>query len=352
LSEKKAWGGVKVLSVTKFCNLLANMALASSLEKAIFDVRPAEFAGMATEIFRYQYANNTLYRSWTDTLGIRPSEVRMLEEIPFLPVSFFKTGEVRTTEYEPQAVFESSGTTGTGGSRHAVKDLDLYRKSFTSGFRQFYGPVEDYCIIGLLPAYLERSNSSLVVMVHELIALSGHPDSGFYLYEHEALHQVLLRLEAAGEKVLLIGVTFALLDFAEKYSLSLKHTIVMETGGMKGRRKEITRPELHAFLKERLGVQAIHAEYGMTELLSQAYSSGGGRFLCPSWMKALVRKEDDPLDVSDRGEGLLNIIDLANIYSCSFIAVDDIGFIHEDGGFEVSGRVDNSDIRGCSLMVV
>jgi len=328
------------------------MALAFSLEKELFGVRPAEFTGMAVEIFRFQYANNALYRAWVDTLGVRPSEVGTLVEIPFLPVSFFKTGDVRTTDFVPQAVFESSGTTGTGGSRHAVKDLDLYRKSFTLGFQQFYGPIEDYCIIGLLPAYLERSNSSLVVMVHELIALSGHADSGFYLYEHEALYGVLQRLEAAGEKVLLIGVTFGLLDFAEKYPMQLKHTIVMETGGMKGRRKEITRPELHAFLQERLGVQAIHAEYGMTELLSQAYAAGGGRFFCPPWMKALVRKEDDPLDVNDRGEGLLNIIDLANIYSCSFIAVDDIGLIHEDGGFEVSGRVDNSDIRGCSLMVV
>lgn len=328
------------------------MALAFSLEEKLFEVRPSGFTDLALEIFRFQYAYNTLYRAWVDALGVRPGGVRSLGEIPFLPVSFFKTEEVRTTEFVPQAVFESSGTTGMGGSRHAVKDLGLYRKSFTLGFQQFYGPVEDYCIIGLLPAYLERSNSSLVVMVHELIALSGHPDSGFYLYEHETLYQVLQRLEAAGQKVLLIGVTFALLDFAEKYSLQLRHTIIMETGGMKGRRKEITRPELHAFLQEKLGVKTIHAEYGMTELLSQAYSSGGGRFYCPPWMKALVRKEDDPLDVADRGEGLLNIIDLANIYSCSFIAVDDIGFIYGDDGFEVSGRIDHSDVRGCSLMVI
>ena len=328
------------------------MALTSSLDKEIFEVRPPEFTGLALEIFHFQYAHNGLYRAWVDALGIRPQVVGALVEIPFLPVSFFKTDEVRTTEFIPEALFESSGTTGTGGSRHAVKDLNLYRRSFTLGFQQFYGSVEDYCIIGLLPAYLERSNSSLVVMVHELIGLSHHPDSGFYLYEHETLYQVLLRLEAAGQKVLLIGVTFALLDFAEKYSMQLKHTIIMETGGMKGRRKEITRPELHAFLQEKLGVSAVHAEYGMTELLSQAYSSGGGRFFCPPWMKVLVRKEDDPLDVGERGEGLLNIIDLANIYSCSFIAVDDIGFIHEDGGFEVAGRMDHSDVRGCSLMVV
>jgi len=328
------------------------MALTSGFDKQLFGVRPAGFTGLALAIFHFQYEHNGLYRAWVDTLGVRPSMVGALEEIPFLPVSFFKTDEVRTTEFIAEGVFESSGTTGTGGSRHFVRDMGLYRQSFTLGFEQFYGPVEDYCIIGLLPAYLERSNSSLVVMVHELIARSKCADSGFYLYEHEALHEVLLRLEAAGQKVLLIGVTFALLDFAEKYPMRLQHTIVMETGGMKGRRKEITRPELHAFLQERLGVSAIHAEYGMTELLSQAYAAGGGRFFCPPWMKVLVRREDDPLEVSDRGEGLLNNIDLANIYSCSFIAVDDIGVIHKDGGFEVSGRMDHSDVRGCSLMVV
>ena len=320
------------------------------LEKDIFG--GAALPGLALEVFHFQYTHNPLYRSWVDTLGISPDTVRSLSQIPFLPVSFFKSGQVRTTDFVPAVVFESSGTTGTGGSRHEVKDLQLYIESFTRGFRLFYGLPEDYCIIGLLPAYLERSDSSLVLMVHELIGLSGHPDSGFYLYEHDKLHQLLTKLEMKGQKTLLIGVTFALLDFAEKHSLRLQHTIVMETGGMKGRRKEITRPELHAFLQQRLGVETVHAEYGMTELLSQAYSAGEGCFHCPPWMKVLVRKEDDPLDVTDRGEGLLNIIDLANIYSCSFIAVDDIGRIHADGSFEVSGRVDNSDIRGCSLMVV
>jgi hypothetical protein len=285
-------------------------------------------------------------------LGIQPDDVRTLTGIPFLQVSFFKTHAVHTTEFTPQAVFESSGTTGTGGSRHEVKDLQLYKTSFTKGFELFYGPIREFCVIGLLPAYLERTGSSLVVMVNDMIALSHHPDSGFYLYEHGKLYDLLQRLEAKGQKTLLIGVTFALLDFAEKYSLRLEHTIVMETGGMKGRRKEITRPELHAYLRNRLGVKAVHAEYGMTELLSQAYSIGDGLFECPPWMQAVVRKEDDPLDVSHRGEGLLNIIDLANIYSCSFLAVDDIGLIHPNGTFEVSGRVDNTDIRGCSLMVL
>jgi hypothetical protein len=252
----------------------------------------------------------------------------------------------------PEITFESSGTTGTVSSRHEVKDLDLYRKSFMTAFELFYGPVSQWCVIGLLPAYLERRHSSLVLMADELVHASGHPDSGFYLYEHEVLHELLLRLEQRGQKTLLIGVTFALLDFAEKYAMDLKNTVVMETGGMKGRRKEITRAALHEYLTARLGVKAIHAEYGMTELLSQAYSSGNGLFTCPPWMKVLVRKEDDPLDVTSEGEGIINIIDLANVWSCSFIATEDVGRIGPDGRFEVSGRVDNSDIRGCSLLVV
>ncbi len=318
----------------------------------LFTLTEKDFVPRALEVFRFQYANNLLYRQYTDTLGVKADAVRDLEQIPFLPVSFFKTHTVRTGDFTPETVFESSGTTGTVTSRHEVKDLDLYRKSFTAAFEDFYGPVGEWCIIGLLPAYLERSHSSLVLMVHELIKSSGHPDSGFYLYEHDALYDVLQRLERQQQKTLLIGVTFALLDFAEKYALSLRHTVVMETGGMKGRRREITREELHAYLKQRLGLPAIHAEYGMTELLSQAYSRGGGLFACPPWMKTLVRREDDPLDVTTQGEGLLNIIDLANRWSCSFLATEDIGRIGPAGRFEVSGRVDNSDIRGCSLLIV
>jgi phenylacetate-coenzyme A ligase PaaK-like adenylate-forming protein len=325
-----------------FYNLLAD----------IFTVDPETFSDLTLDVFRFQYDHNPIYRSYTDTLGIKPAGVHSLTGIPFLPVSIFKTHSVHTTEFVPQAVFESSGTTGTGGSRHDVKDLELYKTSFTKGFERFYGPIRDFCVIGLLPSYLERTGSSLVVMVDEMISLSDHPDSGFYLYEHEKLYRLLEQLEAKGQKTLLIGVTFALLDFAEKYSLRLKHTVVMETGGMKGRRKEVIRQELHAYLKDKLGVRTVHAEYGMTEMLSQAYSKGEGLFECPPWMRVLVRKEDDPLDISHQGEGLLNIIDLANVYSCSFIAVDDIGTIRPDGRFEVSGRVDNSDIRGCSLMIL
>ncbi len=318
----------------------------------LFSLPETAFNTRALDIFRFQYAENTLYRQYTQTLGVDPDSVLSLEAIPFLPVSFFKTHAVRTTHFVPGTTFESSGTTGMVSSRHEVKDLDLYRRSFTAAFERFYGPVGQWCIIGLLPAYLERSHSSLVLMVHELIRASGHPDSGTYLYEHEALHDVLENLEQQGQKTLLIGVTFALLDFAEKYKMNLQHTVIMETGGMKGRRKEITRAELHDFLTQRLGVKTIHAEYGMTELLSQAYSSENGLFTCPSWMKVLVRKEDDPLDVSSEGEGIINIIDLANIWSCSFIATEDVGRIYPNGRFEVSGRVDNSDIRGCSLLVV
>jgi hypothetical protein len=310
------------------------------------------FPSLALDLFRFQYANNPLYREYTDALGIDAAAVSAPEAIPFLPIGFFKTRAVKTSEFEPEAVFASSGTTGMVTSQHAIRDLNLYKQSFMAGFERFYGSITDWCVIGLLPSYLERSNSSLVVMVDELIRQSGHPDSGFYLYDHEALLDVLQQLEARKQKTLLIGVTFALLDFAGRYSLSLQHTVIMETGGMKGRRREMTRAELHAFLTRQLGVTAIHAEYGMTELLSQAYSAGGGVFGCPPWMRVLVRSEDDPLEVRTEGEGILNVIDLANRWSCAFLATDDVGRVYPDGRFEVSGRVDNSDIRGCSLLVM
>jgi hypothetical protein len=323
------------------------------LENRIFQVGPDGFTGLALDIFHYQYEHNLLYRQYTDTLGIDPRRVQSIDAIPFLPISFYKTHRVQTTGFTPEIVFESSGTTGTGSSRHFVKDLGLYRKSFSKAFERAYGPVGEWVIIGLLPAYLERSShSSLVLMVHELIGLSGHAESGFYLYEHEILYNLLDRLERTGQKTLLIGVTFALLDFAEKYRLDLRNTVVMETGGMKGRRKELTRQELHGVLQERLGLLSVHAEYGMTELLSQAYSDGAGLFHPPPWMRVLPRQEDDPLDTRMEGEGILDIIDLANLYSCSFLATEDVGRVYADGSFEVAGRVDNSDIRGCSLLLV
>lgn len=317
----------------------------------LFSLTAEDFIPRALELFVYQYRHNPLYRRYTDILGVEPAGVASLAGIPFLPVNFFKTESVKTTEFVPELVFTSSGTTGMTTSRHVLKDAGLYTRSFTAGFRRAYGPPGEWCIIGLLPSYLERSSSSLVAMVHELIGLSGHPDSGFYLYEHEALSDVLQRLERQGQKTLLIGVSFALLDFAERHRMRLRHTVIMETGGMKGRRREITRPELHAFLCDRLGVDVIHAEYGMTELLSQAYSPGHGLFACPPWMRVLVRAEDDPLDVRAEGEGIINIIDLANRWSCAFLATEDVGRVLPDGRFEVNGRVDNSDVRGCSLLI-
>lgn len=233
-----------------------------------------------------------------------------------------------------------------------MKDINLYKQSFSKAFELFYGDIKDWCVIGLLPSYLERNNSSLVLMVDELIKMSGHADSDFYLYDFDKLQSTLQRLEMQQQKTLLIGVTFALLDFADSHPMQLDHTTIMETGGMKGRRKELTRFEVHDYLKQKFDVKNIHSEYGMTELLSQAYSKGDGIFVCPPWMKVLVRDEEDPLRVSVSGRGVLNVIDLANIYSCSFIATDDVGMVYEDGSFEVFGRLDNSDIRGCSLLVV
>jgi phenylacetate-coenzyme A ligase PaaK-like adenylate-forming protein len=353
----------------------------------IFGVKEEDFGALALEVFNFQQENNPVYKTYLQALKINPQLVQSIDQIPFLPVRFFKSHEVKTTLFpacmaqsdrEPQAVFESSGTSGSINSRHLVKDLSVYEESFTKGFEFFYGPVKGLCIIGLLPSYLERKGSSLVYMADKLISLSEHPQSDFYLDEYEKLFAVLNELEKHQQKTLLIGVTFALLDFAEKYSLPLKHTIVMETGGMKGRRKEMIRQEVHAILKKSFSLEHIHSEYGMTELLSQAYSKGEGIFYCPPWMKILMRDEEDPLNVQSivrsRKSGVrshepgtqltthyspltsltgtINVIDLANIYSCSFIATDDAGKLNEDGSFEVLGRVDGSDLRGCSLMLV
>lgn len=318
----------------------------------IFSVSPRFFADKCLETCAFQYDNNAVYRKWCELQNYRPGNDKTLAKIPALPISFFKTHNVVTTSFDPAFVFESSGTTQTINSRHQVKDLNIYRKSFTDAFRLFYGDEKEWCILGLLPSYLERQNSSLVMMVDELIRASNHPKSGFYLDEFEKLSETLAELEAAGQKTLLIGVTFGLLDFAAAHPQKLTHMIVMETGGMKGRRKELTRAEVHELLGAGLGVDKIHSEYGMTELLSQAYSKGDGRFICPPWMKVLVRDEEDPLLVRETGTGLLQVIDLANVYSCAFIATEDVGKVYEDGSFEVWGRLDNSDIRGCSLLVV
>lgn len=308
------------------------------------------FEQKALQLFQFQYKHNNVYRQWCSILKVNPSKINSLTSIPFLPVSFFKTHDVVCGSFEPEAVFTSSGTTQTVNSRHLVKHAGLYRESFLKAFELFYGDVKQWCILGLLPSYLERQGSSLVMMVDELVKLSGQPQSGFYLYDEEALAKTLTELELAGQQKILIGVTYALLDFAAKYPMQLHRTVIMETGGMKGRRKEMTRPEVQAELIAGFGVTKIHSEYGMTELLSQAYSKGDGRFVCPPWMKVLVRDEEDPLNIRETGKGVLNIIDLANIYSCSFIAVDDVGVVDKDDSFEVWGRMDNSDIRGCGLM--
>ncbi|SFW63535.1 LuxE/PaaK family acyltransferase [Chitinophaga sancti] len=319
---------------------------------AIFSSDGSDLEALSLEAFRFQYRENALYRAYTDALRIQPDKVRSLAQIPFLPIQFFKTHQVTCGTFEPQLVFESSGTTQTINSRHLVKEAVIYEQSFLTAFERFYGPVTDFVVVGLLPSYLERKHSSLVYMVQNMVKRSAHPASGFYLYEHDKLYHQLQELEARGQKTLLIGVTFGLLDFAEQYALQLKHTIVMETGGMKGRREEWTREQVHAFLKERLGCSQIHAEYGMTELLSQAYSYGQGLFNTPPWMKVLVRDENDPFQLyTEKAAGVINVVDLANVYSCSFIATEDIGRLHEHGTFEVLGRLDNSALRGCSLMV-
>ncbi len=307
----------------------------------------------ALQTFNFQFNNNVVYRLWCDCLNFssETSSKSAFTQIPFLPISFFKSHEVVTTKFNPSFVFESSGTTTSINSKHFVKDLEDYKQSFNQTFQQFYGKANDWCIIGLLPSYLERNNSSLVMMVDDLIKQSNHEKSGFYLNDFHSLKNTLEYLEAAQQKTLLIGVTFALLDFAEQFPMQLKYTTIMETGGMKGRKKEITRTEVHQILQQAFDLPMIHSEYGMTELLSQAYAKQDGKFVCPPWMKVLVRDEDDPLLVKESGRGCLNIIDLANQFSCSFIATDDVGIVYDDGTFEVQGRLDNSDIRGCSLLI-
>jgi len=328
----------------------------TELIQKVFAANSENFNSIALEIFHFQYQHNQVYQAYCRLLKIEPGTVKNITQIPFLPIHFFKTHTVVSTGFEPAVIFESSGTTQTINSKHPVKDPGLYVKSFTSAFELFYGSPGDWCIIGLLPSYLERKHSSLVVMVDKLVRLSHHPHSGFYLYDFEKLQAVLLELEKNKQQTLLIGVTFALLDFAELFPMKLEHTVIMETGGMKGRRQEMTRQQVHEILCRAFQKETIHSEYGMTELLSQAYSDGKGIFKTAPWMRVLIREEDDPFAVYDKSEktitGAINVIDLANIYSCSFIATEDAGKLQSDGSFEVLGRLDNTDIRGCSLMAV
>jgi phenylacetate-coenzyme A ligase PaaK-like adenylate-forming protein len=317
----------------------------------IFAVNNLTFTEQALALFRYQYAQNTLYKDYVDILKTNIENVQKIEEIPFLPISFFKNKEITTTAFTSEIIFTSSGTTGHTTASHYVKEIALYQQSFTQCFQHFYGELHNYCILGLLPAYLERTGSSLIYMVEDFIQKSEHPLSDFYLYEHEQLYLILQELEKDKQPTILFGVTFALLDFAAKFKMHLQHVIIIETGGMKGRGKEWTTKEVHDFLKTQLGVTTVHSEYGMTELLSQAYAPKDALYTPPNWMRVLVRAEDDPLQVQQAGKGILNIIDLANVYSCAFIATDDLGVVHTNNTFNVLGRLDHSDIRGCSLLV-
>lgn len=325
-------------------------------EDAIFNIKNEQaFNQLALAIFKYQFEHNTLYRSFCDLLYKHPDDIAAISEIPFLPITFFKSHTVLSvTEQQPDLLcFESSGTTGTQTSKHYVADVRLYEKSFITNFELHYGPIEDFVILALLPSYLERSGSSLVYMVDSLIKQTKHPDSGFYLHDFSALSEKIRQLEQRKQKTLLIGVSFALLDFIDQYSFNLEHTIIMETGGMKGRRKELVRDELHSRLCNGFGVNQIHSEYGMTELLSQAYSSGEGIFTTPPWMKIMIRDPEDALTIYQKPRsGGLNIIDLCNINSCSFIATQDIGNQITDSQFKVMGRFDQADIRGCNLLTL
>ena len=314
---------------------------------------PAEpFGALALDIFRYQAEYNPLYHEFLRLLSVRPGSVQSIESIPFLPIQFFKSYHVKTGEWEPELTFSSSGTTAAATSRHLLRDAALYRQNARRGFEFFYGPTSNYAVLALLPAYLERSGSSLVFMADDFIRQSAYPESGFFLHNTDALIAVLARCRDKSIPTLLLGVSFALWELAEKHPMSLSGVVIMETGGMKGRRREITREELHAILRDAFGVESIHSEYGMTELLSQAYSQGGGLFRPSPSMRVLAREITDPLALQRPGAtGALNIIDLANLDTISFIATDDLGRVYPDGSFEVLGRHDAGDVRGCNLLV-
>lgn len=312
-----------------------------------------QFEKIALKVFRFQYENNLVYKEFCNLLNVEVSKVKSIQQIPFLPIQFFKSHQVLSNTNAIEETFTSSGTTGMITSKHLVTDASIYEESYQKAFSGFYGNIEDYVVLALLPSYLEREGSSLIYMVEDLIQLSKHPESGFYLHNHDELIQNLITLDQSGQNVILIGVTYALLDLIEKQSFQLQNTIIMETGGMKGKRKEMIREELHEQLCNGFGVPAIHSEYGMTELLSQAYSLGNGVFECPSWMQIHIRDTEDALTYIEHGKtGGINVIDLANINSCSFIATQDLGKKNPNNSFEVLGRFDNSDIRGCNLMVL
>lgn len=315
-------------------------------------VTQQNFNEQALKVFQYQAENCLVYKEFLQHLKVNPIDVKNITQIPFLPIQFFKTHKIVSNNLAEQQVFLSSGTTGMQQSKHFVTDVKLYQKSYLEAFKHFYGNIEDYTVLALLPSYLERNGSSLVYMVQDLITKTNNPDSGFYLHNHHQLYEKLMEQERKKRKTLLVGVSFALLDFIEHYSCSLKNTIVMETGGMKGKRKEMIREELHGFLKKGFGVGYVHSEYGMTELLSQAYFNDEQKFSCPAWMRVMIRDTEDALTLLPyQKAGGINVIDLANINSCSFIATQDLGKAYQNGQFEVLGRFDNSDVRGCNLLI-
>lgn len=323
-----------------------------SLKNQIFNIKSEQqFNEFSLELFNYQYLNNLVYQEFCNHLSITPESVKTIYQIPFLPIEFFKTHPIKTGSFVEEQLFLSSGTTGQTQSKHYVKDTSLYEMSYTKAFKQFYGNIEDYCVIALLPSYQEREGSSLIYMVDDLIKKSAHPESAFFLQNESKMIDLLQKMVKNGQKTIVFGVSFALLDLAEKHKIDLNKVIIMETGGMKGRRKELTRDELHSIYKESFNVSQVHSEYGMTELLSQAYSSGNGIFKTPHWMKILVRDVNDPFNyLKNNKTGGINVIDLANMDSCCFIATQDLGKTN-DKGFEVLGRFDNSDLRGCNLLI-
>ena len=322
-------------------------------EKDIFKISSdEEFETTALAVFQFQYNTVKVYRDFCDLLKVDPTSVQNLEDIPFLPIQFFKSHKILADNSDSEKIFFSSGTMGVGTSKHFVNDLSLYKKSFLTTFTNYFGDLEELCVLALLPSYLEQENSSLVFMADELIKKTNNPHSGFYLDETEALIEKLQYFESSNQKTILLGVSYALLDLIEQQSFHLKNTIIMETGGMKGRRKEMIKEELHHLLKKGFGVSTIYSEYGMTELLSQAYSKGDGIFTCPPWMKVITRDTEDAQSKVMEQTGGINIIDLCNLYSCSFIATQDLGKTYADGSFEILGRFDDSDIRGCNLMVL
>lgn len=330
-------------------NLLQNQRF---IEGEIFKkLSDEEFERLALSIFNFQLENTKVYREYVKALGIETTKIKRLNEIPFLPISLFKSHMIVASDSDKyDVIFKSSTTTSDTPSKHIVKDVNVYKNSFRNGFELFYGDIKQYCLLALLPSYLERGDSSLVYMVDGLIKDTHNSSGGFYMDNYLELSNILKANEETGQMTLLIGVTYALLKLAEEYPMELINTIIMETGGMKGRREELTRPEVHRILSNAFKLSNIHSEYGMTELLSQAYSKGNGIFQCVPWMKVLMRDIYDPMEVIDNGKGAINIIDLANINSCSFIATDDLGVLYSNGDFEVAGRLDSSDIRGCNIM--